>query len=46
MISKEKFDFIKQKYGLYVSWAVCGKQGKRPSKEDFRIDFFDKIKEI
>ena len=30
MITKEVFEFVKQKYGLHASWAVWGEQGHRP----------------
>ena len=30
MITKEKFDFIKEKYGQHASWAIWAKQGDTP----------------
>ena len=42
MISREKFDFIKQKYGLHASWAVWGEQGLRPKDNMEDLSVFDK----
>tara|TARA_B100000029_G_C17137310_1_gene801037 strand:- start:25 stop:612 length:588 start_codon:yes stop_codon:yes gene_type:complete len=30
LITKEKFDFIKEKYGKHASWAIWAEQGKLP----------------
>jgi len=30
MITREKFDFIKEKYGFVASWAIWAKQGNTP----------------
>lgn len=30
MINQEKFDFIKEKYGYYSSWAIWADAGERP----------------
>ncbi len=31
MISPEKFDFIKKKYGLHASWAIWAEEGTTPT---------------
>ena len=30
MITREKFDFIKEKYGYHASWAIWAVQGDTP----------------
>ena len=43
-MEKEKFEFIKNKYGHYASWAVFGKEGESPKSNMSDLSMFDNIK--
>ena len=46
MITKEKFEFVKEKYGLHASWAVWGEQGERPKDNMGDLTIFDDLKTL
>lgn len=41
MISKQRFETVREQYGHYASWAVWGSDGKRPKDGMGDISFFD-----
>ena len=41
MIDQEKFEFLKEKYGRYSSWAVWADEGKRPKDNMGDLSVFD-----
>jgi len=41
MITREKFDFIKKKYGQHASWAVWAKQGTTPTSNMGNMSVLD-----
>ena len=41
MITREKFEFLKDKYGHYSSWAVWADEGKRPKDNMGDLSVFD-----
>lgn len=41
MIHHDKFDFIKNKYGHYASWAVWGDEGAKPKDNIGDLSIFD-----
>ena len=41
MINKEKFNLVKEKYGLHASWAIWGEQGVRPKDNMGDLSVFD-----
>ena len=43
-MEKEKFEFIKNKYSHYASWAVFGKEGESPKSNMSDLSMFDNIK--
>ena len=46
MITRKEFEFIKQKYGLYASWAVWGQQGIRAKDNMGDLSVFDDPKTL
>ena len=42
MINKQKFDFIKEKYGLHASWAVWVNEGDTPTSNMGDLSIFEK----
>lgn len=41
MITPEKFEFLKERYGHYSSWAVWADEGKRPKDNMGDLSVFD-----
>lgn len=41
MISQERFEFIKEKYGYYASWAIWADAGERPKDNIGDLSVFD-----
>ena len=41
MISKEKFDFIKSKYGYWASWAIWAQEGDKPKSNIGDLSVFE-----
>ena len=41
MIDREKFEFLREKYGRYSSWAVWADEGKRPKDNMGDLGVFD-----
>ena len=42
-MQKEKFEFIKKKYGHYASWAVFGEEGNLPKSNMSDLSMFENI---
>jgi hypothetical protein len=45
MIDKAKFEFIKDKYGHYASWAIWAQEGEKPKDNVGDISIFDIAKD-
>ncbi|WP_214020135.1 hypothetical protein [Methanoculleus sp.] len=41
MINQEKFEFIKEKYGYYASWAIWADAGEKPKDNIGDLSVFD-----
>lgn len=41
MISRQRFEAVRQQYGHYASWAVWGPEGERPKDGMGNVSFFD-----
>ncbi|WP_292365526.1 MULTISPECIES: hypothetical protein [unclassified Methanoculleus] len=41
MISQERFEFIKEKYGCYASWAIWADAGEKPKDNIGDLSVFD-----
>jgi hypothetical protein len=46
MISRDKFEFIKKKYGHYASWAVWADEGLKPKDNIGDLSIFDIEKNV
>ena len=45
MIDKAKFEFIKEKYGHYASWAIWAEEGEKPKDNVGDLSIFDMDKD-
>ena len=41
MITREKYDFIKDKYGYYSSWAIWSEEDEKPKSNIGDLDILD-----
>ncbi len=41
MINQSKFEFLKEKYGHYASWAIWAEEGEKPKDNTGDLSIFD-----